>query len=308
MSRYEPYSLRRRQAERTEKPATFLYEPITKEFKVQAIYALKRALGQRADPDGELWCALERWIREEHGLFFLPPLHANCEFKITKYVDEMQLSDRVLDVIEFGFRIAQVVVAPEGPDDSSDDEDVGRVRAEISLLNSRFHQHDLGYQFVGWPGLVIREDSQYVHAEVVEPAIAFLHAAGFRGPLDEFMKAHREYRKGDNKDAMNDALKSFESTMKAICDARSWQYDRNATATPLIRAMIDNGLIPPSLHSYLGGVRSILESSVPTLRNKESGHGQGSSVTSVPDYMVAFTLNLTAANIVFLMSAFDALP
>ncbi len=47
----------------------------------------------------------------------------------------------------------------------------------------------------------------------------------------------------------------------------------------------------------------MLQSGVPTLRNKQSGHGQGSTVAEVPAYMAAFTLHLTASNIVFLLSA-----
>lgn len=39
-----------------------------------------------------------------------------------------------------------------------------------------------------------------------------------------------------------------------------------------------------------------------------NGHGQGAAVAEVPDPLAAITLHLTAANIVFLMSAYRAKP
>jgi len=178
----------------------------------------------------------------------------------------------------------------------------------VEILNRRFREHDLGYEYVAKPspGTIIRIDSQFVHAEMIEPAIASLYSAGFDGPLDEFMAAHKSYRHGDNKAAMNEALKAFESTMKAICDAKGWQYPDHATAQPLIAALFLNGLLPSDLQSYFGGIRSVLESGVPTARNRRSAHGQGAEVTNVPDHLAAFTLHLTASNIVFLMESYRA--
>ena len=39
----------------------------------------------------------------------------------------------------------------------------------------------------------------------------------------------------------------------------------------------------------------MLESSIPTGRNKLSGHGQGTTPVSVPDYLVAYMLHMTAS-------------
>jgi len=148
-------------------------------------------------------------------------------------------------------------------------------------------------------------DSQYVHSDIVEPAIAALGEAGFEGALQEFMNAHREYRHGNHKGAMNEALKAFESTMKAISTKMGWTFDPGSTATKLIALMVDRGLISASQESYFAGFRAALESGVPTLRNKQSGHGQGAAIVPVPDYIAAFALHLTASNIVFLMAAYN---
>lgn len=47
----------------------------------------------------------------------------------------------------------------------------------------------------------------------------------------------------------------------------------------------------------------MLESSIPTGRNKLSGHGQGTTPTNIPDYLVAYMLHMTASTVVFLATA-----
>ena len=176
----------------------------------------------------------------------------------------------------------------------------------INELNQRFREHAVGYQYQS--GYLVRVDSQYLHSETVEPALSVLYDAGFSGASDEFMEAHRHYRQGNNKDAIVNALKAFESTMKTICDKRKWQYDKKrATAGPLIDVILANNLIPPDMQSHFTGLRTALESGVPTVRNRMGGHGQGSVPVVVPAYIVSYVLHLTASNIVLLVSAYNEL-
>lgn len=122
------------------------------------------------------------------------------------------------------------------------------------------------------------------------------------------MKAHDHYRHGRHKEAITEALKAFESTMKAICDARQWSYPATATAKPLIDAALKNNLIPAPLANSFDNFRAAMESGLPTVRNKLSGHGQGAKPVTVPDYVAGYALNLAAANIVLLVWAHKAMP
>ncbi len=132
---------------------------------------------------------------------------------------------------------------------------------------------------------------------------------GFEGPSDEFMSGHEHYRHGRNREAIADALKAFESTMRAICDARGWAYHSNATAAPLIETVIKQGLVPTHLQQEFQALQSTLQSRLPAARNKTkgSGHGQGAQVVDVPDHVAAYALNLAATNIVFLVESHKAL-
>ena len=306
LGEYEPYSLRKKRAASAGVPAVFSYHPIPQEMRAQAYYALIDAIGSKFTKHGSYnsdWESLEEATRKEHGQIRLPGSTTSAHDRLLAYLTDHCDTEHALDVFEMGFRQAQLhALAYRSP--LAIEQQLAPVEAAVSLLNRRFRQHGLGYQFVGLPGVIVREDSQYIHTEVVEPAIALLHAAGFQGPLAEFLKAHQEYRRGENKDAMNDALKAFESTMKAICATKGWGWQPTWTASQLVKAMIDNGLIPGATESYFNGVRTVLESGIPTLRNKQSGHGQGINVTAIPDHIAAFALHLTAANIVLLMSAY----
>jgi hypothetical protein len=64
-----------------------------------------------------------------------------------------------------------------------------------------------------------------------------------------------------------------------------------------------NGLIPLHFQSQFGGLRSILESGIPTVRNKNAGHGAGTTPRTIPKYLAAFQLQQTAATILMLIEA-----
>jgi hypothetical protein len=108
-------------------------------------------------------------------------------------------------------------------------------------------------------------------------------------------------------EAMSEALKAFESTLKAICHENGWSYPGNATAKPLIKIVLDNGLVPCYMETHLAGLRTSLEAGLPTVRNKNSGHGQGLQTRQIPEHLAGYALHLAATNIVFLVEAHEAL-
>jgi hypothetical protein len=128
-----------------------------------------------------------------------------------------QIDERVRGLDMFDCHLANIT---QGCDDA------------IKELNHRFREHGLGYHYTD--GRLDRIDSQFAHAEIVKPALSLLNASGFDGPADEFIRAFDHYRHGRNKEAIAEALKAFESTMKAICTARQWTHPANATAAGLL--------------------------------------------------------------------------
>jgi hypothetical protein len=90
-------------------------------------------------------------------------------------------------------------------------------------------------------------------------------------------------------------------------DKNGWSYPSGATAKTLIKTVLDNGLVPNYMETHLAGLRATLEAGLPTVRNKNSGHGQGLLMRKVPDYLAGYTLHLAATNIVFLVQAHESL-
>ena len=172
----------------------------------------------------------------------------------------------------------------------------------IDRLNRRLRQHSVGYQYAS--GQIIRVDSQFIHSEVIKPALGFLSNPRYEGANEEFLEAHKDYRNGDYKGCITNCLKAFESCLKTICQKRKWHYDdKNAPAKKLIQIVLDKKLIPSFMESHFRGLIGALESGLPTLRNRKAGHGQGPERVPVPDYIAAHALHLTASNILLLVKA-----
>lgn len=306
---FELFSKRQRKL-RGDVPDVYVYNSLPNPLRVQIIHIWNDTLGDALYHDKvvQAYKFIVDTLCREYGVFKLP---GAPEFGNRNYISELgnfllQSKDieRTLDTIELSFRVIDKFTRDWNylrRDNASAIADNA-----INELNERLREHGVGYQFIGEE--IVRVDSELIHSEVVKPALRLLNNKKFAGAQEEFLKAHEHYRHGNEKEALNECLKSFESLMKAICDKRQWAYKPNSTAKDLIEVCFSNGLIPSFWQTNLTSLRSILESSIPTGRNKLGGHGQGTNTTVVPSYLVAYMLHMTASVIVFLADAEAALP
>jgi hypothetical protein len=310
------YSKRKNRAKKGDQPEVYQYEELPLAFRRQVIHIWRTAIGIYRYEFGKiihhenykLWSTIYNLLDRELGLSE-PCLTSSYDpFEQCKsfLLDNDNSTENLLDLIELAFLFIDELVRKElektqgycelnvsqQPDDA------------ISELNHRFREHEIGYQFEG--GQIIRVDSKFIHAEVVVPALGLLSDSCFTGPEQEFRSAHEHYRRQEYKEANNYALKSFESTIKSICDVRGWSYAKTACAKDLINVILTNQLVPLYLQDYFSGLRKVLEAGVPTVRNKTSGHGQGATPVDVPEHLAAYVLHLTASNIVMLIEAHKA--
>lgn len=172
----------------------------------------------------------------------------------------------------------------------------------ISDLNVRFDEHQVGFQYAD--GILLRRDSQFIHKEAVIPALIVLNQALYGTAEHEFLSAHEHYRHGKMAEALVDACKAFESTMKIICEKRKWKFDPSKPASHLIQMCLENGLVPSYWQTQFTSLKSLLEASIPTARNKQGGHGAGTLPPhDPPRELVAYVLHMTASTILFLVEA-----
>ena len=288
------YSKRQKKI-RGEYPDIYSYEDLPQSLRVQIIQILDTFFeGWK----GDLYESAVKFLRHEYGVFKLTEKAYTYEDELCNFFLSSRDIDQLLDVVETSFLYLDTNYRE--PNYLSKEADT-----TIEELNYRFKEHGVGYQFCSPE--IIRIDSEWIHTEVVKPALKLLEEKHFAGAREEFLKAHEYYRKNNSKDALTNCLKAFESVMKAICDKRSWSYGKNATAKSLIMVCFDNGLIPSFWDQHYSSLRSLLESSIPTGRNKLGAHGQGTKPVSVPNHLVSYMLHMTASAIVFLANAEQSL-
>ena len=128
----------------------------------------------------------------------------------------------------------------------------------IAELNHRFREHGVGYQYES--GMMMRVDSQIIHEEIVRPALSMLFDPMYEDANAEFLSAHEHYRTKKYKECLNDCLKAFESTIKAICTQRGWEFNVGDIAKRLIDIVFERKLIPSFMQAHFTALRSTFES------------------------------------------------
>ncbi len=301
MPTFDLFSKRQRRA-RGDIPEVFRYDELPGPLRVQIVHVLSDLLD--VSPAFEqirrgIYLKFHNTLAREYGEFVLSdeaqarqPDYRAAVYSFFLNTDDV---DRALDVVELGVRLAFELQAQSVP--------YLRLTPDegIAEINERFLDSGIGFQVEG--ATLIRTDSTFVHAEIVKPALLLLSEKGFDGANEEFLNAHEHYRHGRYKEAMTECLKALESTIKAICTLRKWKFENQASVKRLIDVVFENSLIPTELQSEFGALRATLESGVPTVRNRMSGHGQGAERVAVPGYIASYALHLTAATIVLLMEA-----
>jgi hypothetical protein len=300
----------------------YKYDNIPEALRVQVVHIWGDTLG---NPNRhmnsyenilEIYQSLVQTIRREYGVFRLredtyDPEDSRYAFQeMCNFFLDLQgfrdksATDKALDVIELTFKAIDLITRQFDyrlRQDSNTAAD-----GAIEELNARFKEHGIGYYYSG--GTIMRVDSELVHAEIVKPALVVLRQKLFSNAEAEFLAAHAHYRSGKNSEALVECYKAFESTMKIICTKRGWAFDKAKGAADLVRVCLDKGLIPAYWQSHFAGLRSVLESAIPTPRNKQAGHGAGADVVQKPPGdLVAYVLHMTAATILFLSEAERAL-
>lgn len=312
MAKYETYSKRKKRLNGGA-PDVYQYDYLPQAFKVQIVHIWDEAIGHRdnyTDKDmTSVYAHVKKVLCKELGYFDLP--HCSVldkpQQEVPKYFLNEALLDNNLDVLELMFKIISNICKS------------GKAAEAIEELNARFKEHAIGFQFIS--DEIIRIDSQVLHSEAVVPVLRLLNKNGYEGAEKEFLNAHEAYRNGDITFAITECHKSFESTMRSIIHKRGWKYDNNdnateksenklrikANASRLIQICFDNNLLPEYFQSQISSLKSLLESSIPTIRNKNGGHGDGIESKQIPASLASFMLHMTASTILFLINSEESI-
>lgn len=318
MAMFDLFSRKKRDVKR-ESPDVFRYDDVPHPLRIQLLHALDDARNRiysRTIPayiaigtEGtDIFAEACLVLRRELGLGKLIEVRKRvrsmndtqtkdlCD-EFTAFFENCD-SEQVLDAVQVAMRLIEEADRSHLLDHECN---ANSVSAEI---NRRFLEHSLGYQYQS--GQIIVESNSILHTEAITPALTLLSDPRFAGANEEFLKAHEHYRHGRLGESLVDCLKAFESSMKIICDLKGWSYKPTDTAKSLIEVCLANNLVPTFTQQQLTSLRTLLESGVPTVRNKQAGHGQGATRHQVSPHLARFGLHLTGAVVVLLVDSFLA--
>ena len=313
MSLPPTYSRRKRQAERTGADV-YVYDQVPNKVRVQVVQILREGLGpysghgythnhfspnQYVLPTAEGYDYLYNFMCKELGQEQLLHREPNPKDRaFLEWLRQVPNIDYWVVGVEQALLYIDVVIR-------SNLEflklNVGMVRTPdeiISELNARLQEGKVGYEYS--EGMMVRKDSEIIHRDVVIPVLHLLKDPRFAAANKEFREAHEAFRHGRRDDCIAKCGNALESVLKVIGHARKWSIKGDDTASRLIRKGIEAGFLAPYSESMLNHLQGLIESSTPTYRNREGGHGAGLTPRVVLPHLASFQLHQTAAVILFL--------
>ena len=304
---FETFSYRKRLAERNGEPEVYSYDEAPKQLRHQFSMAFREGIGAYSHFDSILlnanvhWEMLDKICRKEIHSYLAFTRKQDLDERFSDFLNNVESIDDFLSAIEIGCCILHHLIGhfPTSRGAESQASDC------LKDINRRFEQHAIGYQFE-YPH-IIRMDSKLTHAELIKPALQLLTAPLFIKGNEDFLNAHRYYRAGDYKDCVTAANRSFESVLKAICDAEGWTYEKGDTAGRLVSLVNQNGLFTHEFDKSFDAYIAMLKSGLPSVRNDAGAHGEAPAAPVVTTQIARFALNMTASNIILLAESYAAL-
>lgn len=300
MAIYELYS-RRQKRLREGVSDIFQYTDFPEALRNQILQIFSDVVGEDYryeffSPSGEFYQSVDRILCREYGSSKRSVSEESSAASVHLDILTEEDPEKFLDIVELVLKKFDVEVRHR-----SDYFNCLPVTIDEAIheFNYRCREAGVGYQFEN--GEIIRVDSQFLHADAVKPTLQILgNNPSYIGVNDEFLSAHEHYRHQNYKECLNDCLKAFESMMKSIHVKHCWEFNQTDTAKKLINGCLVNGLIPDYMQEQFSSFKSLLLSGIPTIRNKEGGHGQGPEISTVPEHLASYALHLTASNLLFL--------
>ena len=302
MSATSLFSRRQKEQKNTSNKA-LIYNHLPEKLRIQVGYIISDAFG-KDKMDYYTKIAVRSYnqiigtLKREYGLLAIGSNKLSPRQNLLDFLLHATKMEEAMDVIELSFHYIDKNIRNDS-EYSKLVECIINPDEAITKLNDRFKEHNIGFCYTG--GQIIRVDSTVSHIEITQPTITLLQNKKFKNANEEYLQAQDHYRHGRNKECLNECLKAFESVMKIICTEKRWAYNTTDSSKKLIQVCFENDLIPAYLQTQFASLKSLFESGIPTIRNKVGGHGQGVNATKADDELTRYALNLTGANIIFLV-------
>jgi hypothetical protein len=305
----ELYSQRKKRLTCTEPDDVYIYDEVPRALRVQLQQLFLDAIGAQyelgaydfhaPEHNPEAWNFIRDALCREKGVHRLANERLAAD-DVTTYLGRCQVDD-FLDVVELCAKYIERVLSKKQEHLRKSLGIKQNPIESIEEINFRFRQNSFGFQYEN--GEIIRLDSEFIHREIIRPALNFLSDPHFLGADEEFRRAHAHYRSGEYSQAILEAGKSLESTLKCVFEQKKWPYNKGDRAADLLKIARANGLWPEYLDRSFEQLLATLTSALPQIRNNEGAHGQGPSTRQIPPYLAAYALHLAATKIRLIIEA-----
>jgi len=282
----------------------FQYEEVPSKLKITLYKIFQRTIIMITEPPYypstrrfTIYESIHNIICEEHSLECLirePSYKSDYEVNVIEFFKTNNDLLIALDIIQLFCKFIHGFIKSHYCDRNKKKE----LESILDEINQRMLQHSFGYQFT--EGLLIRIDTKHTHNEIVKPALILLNDSRFKNANEEYRAGFEAYKNADYENVFSECNKSFESTMKIICEINEFEYKQSDVSSKLIKILVAKEFIKAYNENMLNGLINVL-TTVPTLRNKEGGHGKGVKEKLNDISYVNFALHSTASNILFLM-------
>lgn len=161
-------------------------------------------------------------------------------------------------------------------------------------LNDLLSMNRSPWRFVNGEAILV--DSEFLHQEVRARTLRLLKEVHALGAMEEFQEAIQDLQSGNAKDAIVKAHKSVESVMKVVLGK-----DEQATFGVLLAELIKSSVLPDYYEEFLKHFEKLALGAVKERNLPGRGHGQGTSVKTVPPSLAEFAINLAGSINLFLI-------
>lgn len=290
---FKLYSKRLADIENSDEPDFYQYDTVENSLRFQVRHIFRDFIGDTGY--NPMWSGMKKILLKEYGRPFLVKDYYHDDEDVLEFLGNCSALE-FLDTVEVSLRLGYHFL--DGRSKLPYNGVSQSVLDAKDEINSRFLNSKFGYQFE--EGQIIKLDSDFIHAEITKPALQLLRDHKFADANSEYLLAHDHFVSGNSKDAIVAANRSFESAMKSVCKDMGWSFSEKSRASDLCKILKANDFWPEYSVKSIEQLLATLNSGLPEVRNNSGGHGSGNEDIIVSEEVVAYALNLTAANIALL--------
>ena len=179
-------------------PDVYQYELLPNPLRIQITQIIQDALGDHSDymkfgRAHQAYNHISATVARELGVDVLSPTNSGRDMELLQFIRTDYRVEWVLGAIELS---CEIIDKASRYFDFLNRKHSDRIATDaLAEINHRFRQHGVGYEY---SKQIIRIDSQFLHAETVQPVLALLARKGFEGAEEEFLRAHHHHRLGQN--------------------------------------------------------------------------------------------------------------